>query len=255
MEKLSVTIITRNEEKNLERCLNALQGVADEIVVVDSFSTDRTVEICRRYGCKVTSREFPGFGAQRQYAAGLTSHRYVMSLDADEVIDEQLRQTLIRLKERGFEHRAYAVTVRNYFCGSEVRHSGYEPVALVRLFNKSYAKWNLNEVADSIDYPDGVVPGRLEGSIHHYRCSSVEEFHKKESRIASLSARRLAASGVCVNAVSAHMRALWQFLRCHAAQLAWMDGANGRIIAARRYKTTYDAYRMARRIIKEGCPD
>ena len=88
MEKISATIITRNEENNLERCLNALTGVADEIIVVDSYSTDRTVEICRHFGCHITRREFQGFGSQRQYAAGLAQHNFILSIDADEVIDE-----------------------------------------------------------------------------------------------------------------------------------------------------------------------
>ncbi len=87
MEPLSATIITFNEEANIERCLNSLVGVVSEIIVVDSHSTDATLDICRRYGCRITVRDFEGFGSQRQYATGLTTSRHVLSIDADEVSD------------------------------------------------------------------------------------------------------------------------------------------------------------------------
>ena len=114
MTMLSATIITRNEERNIERCLNSLIGVADEIIVVDSMSTDSTADICRRYGAKVTERQFAGYGSQRQYAASLAGGRYVLSIDADEVLTEELRRNLLELKRKGFEHRMYCFRVVNY---------------------------------------------------------------------------------------------------------------------------------------------
>lgn len=251
MDKLSVTIITRNEERNLERCLNALNGLADEVVVVDSYSTDATVEICRRYGCRVVQREFRGFGAQRQYATGLTSNTYVLSLDADEVIDEQLRGAIMAMKREGFAHRVYSVEVINYFCGCPVRHSGLEPTRYVRLFNKRYANWDLRHVSDTVSYPAGVIPEMLPGSIHHYRCASMEEFNKKENRIASLQARALARTGGSISPVTPLMLAVWQYVKCQLIHKAWLDGSNGHAIARRRSKTVFEAYRMARHLIHE----
>lgn len=251
MEQISATIITRNEERNIERCLNALQGVADEIVVVDSYSNDRTLEICHRYGCKITSREFQGFGSQRQYAAGLTSHKYVLSVDADEVLDEDLRRCLMQMKTEGFKHRVYAMQVHNYFCGRPVRHSGLEPTRHVRLFNKRYANWNLRDVSDRVSYPDSVTPAPLPGSIHHYRCCDIEEFVRKENRIAALRAKVLATGNSSIGPLTPHMRAGIEYLKSHLIDLAWLDGSTGHIIANRRYKTTYEAYHMARHIILE----
>lgn len=251
MDRLSATIITRNEEKNIERCLKALKGVADEIIVVDSYSTDHTLEICRRYGCKITSREFQGFGSQRQYATGLTTNSYVLSIDADEVIDEEMRNFLIGLKQRGFDHRVYMARVRNYFCGLPLEHSGFKPAWKVRLFNKRYANWNLRDVSDKVTYPDSVMPFRLPGAIHHYRCDSLNEFYKKENRIAALEARVIAASGKSVGTFAPHFKAIRQYLYCHLCAQAWLDGRAGFVIAIRRAKTTFEAYRMARRIIGE----
>lgn len=251
MEQLSVTIITRNEERNLERCLNALQGIADEIVVVDSYSTDRTVDICHRYGCKVTLREFQGFGSQRQYAVGLTTHRYVLCIDADEVLDEELRAHIMRLKAEGFGHRVYKVTIQNYFCGRPLAHSGFEPSQCVRLFNKRYANWNLRDVSDMVSYPDSVVAENLPGAIHHYRCSTVDEFFRKENRIASLEAKVLAAKAASISPLTPRLMATWQYVKSHVLHHAWLDGSHGFTIARRRAKTTYEAYRMARHLISE----
>lgn len=252
MQHISATIITRNEAHNLERCLKALEGVADEVVVVDSYSTDATVEIARRYGCRVSSREFHGFGSQRQYAAGLTKHSYVLSIDADEMLDERLRQSLIELKERGFDHRVYAITVQTYFCGEALAHSGYEPESRVRLFNKRYANWNLHDVGDSVTYPDSVMPAKVEGAIHHYRCSSLEEFNLKENRIAALRSKVIAASAGSVGSLTPWLRAAADYLHAHLADKAWLDGPTGLRIAARRAKTTLEAYRMARKILLEA---
>lgn len=252
MHKISVTILTRNEEHNIERCLNALHGLADEVVVVDSFSTDATVEICNRYGCRVFQREFRGFGAQRQYAASLTSHQFILSLDADEVIDEELRTALIAMKAKGFEHRVYAVKVVNYLCGRPMRHSGLEPTEYVRLFNKRYAAWNPMHVADSVTCPDGVMPQLLPGSIHHFRCSTIGELERKENRIAALQAQKLAGEGYSISPVTPVLMASWHYLRCQVAHMAWLDGARGHAIARRRFKTTLAAYRMARHLIRDA---
>lgn len=108
MSKISATILTYNEENRIEACLQSLEGIADEIVVVDSGSTDRTVEICSKHGCRVTVREFRGYGAQRQYATSLTTHAYVLSVDADEVVSPALRHSLLKLKRMGFRTGATA---------------------------------------------------------------------------------------------------------------------------------------------------
>ena len=251
MDLISATIITRNEEENLERCLNALKGVVDEIIVVDSYSTDRTLDICRRYDCKITQREFRGFGSQRQYATSLTSHKYVLSIDADEVLSEDLRNHIIELKNKGFEHRVYSVKIFNYFCGHPVKHSGYEPEAQVRLFNKRYANWNLRDFSDKVSFSDSVNPSMLSGTIHHYRCATLDEFHRKENRLAALKAKVLAAANKSINPITPVFKAGMEYLRCYLRDFAWLDGKHGVMIAQRRCRTTYEAYRMARDITKE----
>lgn len=101
MEKISATILALNEEHRIAACLESLRDIAEEIIVVDSGSTDRTVEICRQYGCRVTMRQFDGFGAQRQYATSLTSHQHVLSIDADEVLSPALREAYSLSRKKG----------------------------------------------------------------------------------------------------------------------------------------------------------
>lgn len=110
MNKISATILAFNEERHIGACLESLREVADEIIVVDSGSTDRTVEICNDFGCKVRTRKFDGFGAQRQYATSLTTHQYVLSIDADELLSPALQESIKQLKKENFGHRVYSIS-------------------------------------------------------------------------------------------------------------------------------------------------
>lgn len=252
MDILSATIITHNEACNIERCLNSLIGIADDIVVVDAFSNDATVEICRRYGASVTQRHFTGYGSQRQYAASLAPARYVLSIDADEVLSEELRENIIALKERGFAHRMYCFRVINYICGRPVRRSGMEPRLQTRLFDKRYATWDLLDVGERLSYPGSVRPEPIAGDMYHYRSADADELMFKEMRNARMRGRVLAAAGISAPAPMQWLRAASSYLYCHLRQGALLDGIAGRAIARARFNATLMAYRTARKIRKEG---
>jgi len=249
---ISAAIITHNEARNIERCLNSLIGVADEIIVVDSHSTDSTVDICRRYSAQVSSRSFDGYGPQRQYAAGLTHGSYVLSIDADEILTDDLRRNIINLKRTGFTHRMYAFRVVHYVCGHPMRGSGMQPDIQTRLFDKRYASWNLIDVDERITYPGGINPFVIAGEMHHYRCNEFDELVFKEIRNAELRGRVLASAGINASAAICWLHAACAFMRCHLNQGAFLDGTFGRSIARLRYKTTLVAYRKAHRIAVEG---
>lgn len=249
MSKISATVLTLNAGATLQACLKSLSRVADEIVVVDSYSTDNTLDICRSYGCKVKQRPFSGFGSQRQYALSLTTHSYVLSVDADEVLSDELCQAILRLKESPMEHRVYSLRVVQYFCGRPMTHSGWEPDMEIRLFNKRFATWNLLDLSERVSFPDTLTPYPMEGCIHHYRCATVSEFETKENRRASISARNIAATGRSINRFTPRLRALGAFLDCYLMHSAWRDGRPGHSIARRRFRTTLLAYNMARQIM------
>lgn len=246
MERISATIITYNEAHRIEACLDSLDGVADEIVVVDSFSSDGTPELCRARGCKVTSRKFTGYGIQRQYATSLASHRYVLAIDADEVLSPALRRSLIALKEKGPDHRVYNIPRLNFFCGNPVHHCGWYPDPHIRLFDKRFANWNLSDVGERVEVPEGVEPALLEGDILHYRCTTVREFRATQNRhaaIASRSARLTRPYGF----LTPWLRGIARFLRCYVAEGGMLDGAAGRAISRQHLNSTLLAYKLARR--------
>lgn len=250
MTNITATVITHNEQRNIERCLNALIGVADEIVVVDSNSTDSTVEICSRYGCRIASRPFSGYGSQRQFATSLATHRYILSIDADEVLSEDLRQAIIDLKtgDKLPAHRMYGLRMVSYVCGRPVNHSGFGPHHEVRLFDKRYAMWDLRDVGERVSHSDSVVPAILPGCIHHYRCHSIDELRYKELRHAAIKARVLAAGQNSIGILTPWLKAVRAFFHCHLSQGALLDGREGRRIAAVRYASTLAAYSDARKL-------
>lgn len=248
MSFISATVITRNEAHNIERCLNSLIGVADEIIVVDSHSTDSTVEICQRYGALVTERAFSGFGSQRQFAASLVHGRYVLSIDADEMLDETLRRNLIEIKDKGFIHRMYSFTVVNYVCGRAMAHSGLEPRQEIRLFDRRYANWDLLDVGERLSYAPGINPEPVPGALLHYRCNTYEELEAKEMRHAALRAKLMAAAGIYASEPVCLLRAVASFFHSLVGHGAFLDGKQGFRIALTRMRATLVAFRTARKL-------
>lgn len=242
MDSISATIITKNAADTIERCLCSLMGVADEIIVVDSKSTDGTLDICRRYGCKITQREFEGFGSQRQYAVGLATYNYILSIDADEVLSEEARQSILKVKAENFPNKLYSLRVVSYFCGKPMKHSGWKPTQEVRFFNRRYAHWDLLDIDEGITYSDSRIVHPLQGDILHYRCVSVDEFDQKEERRANIMSRVIMARGH--RTFSPTLLAGWQYFYCLIRQGAWLDGKAGRIISSRRFRTVRRAYSL-----------
>ncbi len=250
MGKISATILTYNEEKRIEPCLESLRGIADEIIVIDSFSTDSTVDICKRYGCKVTQRRLAGYGAQRQYATSLTSHSYVLSIDADEVLSPALRTSLLRLKEEGFNHRVYAFSRLNFYCGQPVKHCGWYPDTQIRLFDKRYANWNLHDVAEKVIFRDSVAPEHVDGDILHYRCDTPAEYSETLTNHAGIRAKVIATQRRRVGRLRPLLAGAGEFMRCYIKEGGILDGTIGRDIAREQFRSTLLAYKAARKYLK-----
>lgn len=251
MEKISATVIALNEEGRIEACLDSLHGVADEIVVVDSLSADRTAQICRERGCKVSSREFDGYGAQRQYATSLTSHRFVLSIDADEVLSPALRQSLLRLKAEGFAHRVYSMSRLNFYCGYPVRHCGWYPDRQIRLFDKRYANWNLRDVGEKVIFRDSVCPEELDGDILHYRCDTRAQFREVVDRHAAIRARVLATRHSSIGPLAPYVNGLKAWWRTYVSEGGMLEGSAGREIAAESYRGAFLSWMAARRLLAQ----
>ncbi|MCM1482926.1 MAG: glycosyltransferase family 2 protein [Muribaculaceae bacterium] len=251
MRSITATILTYNEENRIEACLKSLAGVADEIIVVDSYSTDSTVDICRRYGCRVTQRQLRGYGAQRQYATSLATHSYILALDADEVLSPALARSIMDLKKTGFTHRIYALSRLNFYCGRPVRHCGWYPDVQIRLFDKRYANWNLRDVQERVIFRDSVRPSLIDGDILHYRCDSPVEYARTERRHAALKAKVIAASGKRVGICAPMYHGLKEFVKCYFGSRGFSDGLTGLAISRERFTCTRLAWKAAKRINRQ----
>lgn len=251
MQSISATILTHNEESQIGRCLRSLQGVADEIVVVDSYSTDRTLELCQQAGCKVSQRKFMGFGPARQYATSLTTHPYILTIDADEELSEELRQSIIALKEQGLTHRVYAMLRRNLWGEQHVRHGGWENDVRIRLFNKRYANWDLRSVEETVVFPDTLRPCLLEGELIHYRCDSAHGLRRKEMRHAMLKAKVLETQRDSIGALEPLINGIEAFIASYALRGGYREGLRGWHIARCAFLCSHAAYSRARRKLRE----
>lgn len=171
-QSVSVTIITLNEEKNLPRCLESVKNFADEMVIVDSGSTDRTVEIAKKYGAKIYERKFDNYGNQKNYAVNKANSKWILSLDADEVVTKELAKE-IREIIKNSEYNGYLVPRRNILLGKEIKYTRWSPDTHIWLWRKGKGRWK-GEVHEEV-VVEGEV-GRLNNAKIHYQYETVSEF-------------------------------------------------------------------------------
>ena len=173
MTPVSVVVITFNEEKNIARCLDSVKDIADEIVIVDSFSKDRTKEICLSYGAKFIEHKFDGHIEQKNFAITQAKYPHILSLDADEALDEQLKKSILTAKENFILDGYYMNRLTNY-CGHWVRHSGWYPDTKLRLWDSRKGHWAGINPHDKYELTSGDSnTGKLNGDILHYSYYSV----------------------------------------------------------------------------------
>ena len=248
MDYISATIITYNEASRISDCLESLRigRLVDEIIVVDSGSTDNTAEICRKAGCRVVVRPFRGYGIQRQYATSLTSNNYILAIDADECLSDELADTLMHIKELGFEHRVYAMPTLEYIMGRQV-HAEPAGKSPIRLFNKRYAQWNLDDVGERVTFPNSLQPELLKGHLMHRRARTAKELYDKELHKSVISARIHCSTVGKVGRATPQLKALKAFCHQYFGNKGFMDGKTGYVIAVTKARAVKNAFAMMRK--------
>ncbi|MFM6935613.1 MAG: glycosyltransferase family 2 protein, partial [Flavobacteriales bacterium] len=176
--KITGVIITFNEERNIERCLLSLKAVCDEILVLDSFSTDRTEEICRKNQVKFIQHAFDGHIQQKNRAMQLAETEWVLSLDADEALTKELEVAILNIKENPI-YQAYAFNRLTNYCGHWVKHSGWYPDTKTRLVQKNLARWTGVNPHDRLELTDGGKVQTLKGDLLHFSYYSKEDHFKQ----------------------------------------------------------------------------
>lgn len=237
---LSIILITRNEAANLPDCLASLGDLAAEIVVVDSGSTDRTIDIARTAGARIIETSaWPGFGPQKNLALDAATCDWVLSLDADERLTEALRAQIGAAIDAG-KFDGYSIPRLSYFCGKPVRHCGWYPDHVLRLFKRGTARFSDKLVHESV-ISNGPV-GKLSSPMLHYSYRDRHDVERKVQSYSEAGARQMQSRGRQASRMSALIHGAWAFLRTYFFQAGLLDGATGFHIAVMNMRASYGKY-------------
>lgn len=228
-DMISAVIITNNEEKNIGRCLESLQEVVNEVIVVDSGSTDRTKEICQSYGVIWVEHPWLGYGGQKNFGNSHASNPYILSMDADEALSSELRSSISSISSS--LTGAYSMNRRTNYCGKWINHSGWYPDRKIRLFPKSDAIWDLAKVHERLELSSGCKVEQLAGDILHYSYYTVAEHRARQEYYVGLQARALLESKKEPGFWELWVKPAYTFFRIFFIRGGWMDGAAGWKIA------------------------
>jgi glycosyltransferase involved in cell wall biosynthesis len=241
--KISATLITFNEQKNIARAIESLR-CCDEVVVVDSGSVDRTVEIAGRLGARVVEHPWSGYARQKNFAAENAAHDWIFSLDADESLSEALEGEIWQLKKSGPRFDAYTMPRLAQYLGRWILHSGWYPDRKVRLYDRRKGRWTGSYVHESVQV-DGVV-GHLEANLLHYTCDSLSQHLETMNRYTTLAAEQLVSENVAIGWGKLLLDPPWTFLRTYFLQLGFLDGTEGLAIAYMAALYNFVKYAKAR---------
>jgi len=250
MPTLSAILITRNEEVNLEDCLASLDGLATQIVVVDTQSTDRTLVIAQRYGALISSPpDWPGFGPQKNRALDLASEDWVLSLDADERLTPELRAEIKCMLDKP-QTDCYAIPRLSWYCGRFMRHSGWTPDYVDRLFKRGSARFSSDLVHERLISKGPVL--KLKNQMLHYSFMNLAQVQEKMERYSTASAQQAFAKGKTASPLKAILHGAWSFFRTYILRAGFLDGPQGFSLALANAKGSYLRYIKLWRLIKKS---
>jgi glycosyltransferase involved in cell wall biosynthesis len=246
MTKLSVVIITLNEERNIGRCLQSVKDIADEMLVVDSFSTDRTREICESFGAKFIAVKWKGYSGQKNHGNRLAAHDWILSVDADEALSDELRSAIVEWKKSPVPAFARFNRLTNY-CGKWIRYCGWYPDQKLRIFNRKLALWE-GEVHEKLHYDRNIAVTHLKGDLLHYSYYTMEEHIAQTNKFSSIGAKQLVERGKKVHAAKLAISPAVKFFRNYVLKRGFMDGYHGYMICRMAALHTFLKYAKARHL-------
>lgn len=247
MDKLSVIIITLNEERNIGRALDSVLTVADEIIILDSFSTDDTKQICLDKGAQVKDIEWMGYAETKNHGNKLAQFDWILSLDADEALDENLQAQILEAKKGGFEG-VYAINRLTNYCGKWIRHSTWYPDWKVRLFNRKACQWIGQYVHEELEFPEDIEVKRLQGNAYHYSYYTYEDHQERADKYSRLMAKKLYARGKNASWLKYIFSGIGRFITMFVLNLGILDGWKGFMIAYISGKSNMLKYRELRKL-------
>jgi glycosyltransferase involved in cell wall biosynthesis len=238
MEKLSIVIISYNEEQNIGRCIDSVKPVADEIIVLDSYSTDQTVRIAEEKGAIVKQQAFNGYIEKKNDALALASNHYVLSLDADEALDQALQSSILKEKEN-FSAAGYRMNRCTNYCGQFILHGSWYPDRKLRLFDKRIASWGGTNPHDRIELSQDSRIHHLKGDILHYAYKSIADHVAQNNKLSTMAANALFEKGKRTRLLNILVNPFWSFTLSFLIRAGFLDGYFGFIIAVQIAHMTF----------------
>ena len=251
MPTLSVILITRNEEANLADCLASLEGIAQQIVVVDTNSSDRTLDIAKSYGAAIAQPpDWPGFGPQKNRALDLATGEWVLSLDADERLTPALKSEIVTAIHHSAHVDCFAIPRLSWYCGRFIRHSGWNPDYVDRLFKRGSARFSDDLVHERLITSGQVA--KLENPMLHYSFMNYSQVLQKIDRYSTASAEQAFAQGKTSTPLKAVLHGAWSFFRTYFLRAGFLDGPQGFTLAMSNAQGTYYRYVKLWHLIREA---
>ena len=240
MIKLSSVIITFNEERNIGRCIESLVGIADEIVVVDSGSTDKTEAICRSFGVKYIYHTFEGYGEQKNFAVSQANHDIILSLDADESLSEELTKSILAVKENG-TGQAYKMNRMSMYGNKWIRHGNWYPDSKIRLWNRKMGKWGGYNPHDTVVLNKDTKVVQLKGDIlHRWYRNAAESLDKIQLYSEIYSRKNVDKKSSSISTIMIH--SVFAFFKSYIIKRGFLDGYEGLAVAVSVANHTYYKY-------------
>jgi glycosyltransferase involved in cell wall biosynthesis len=226
--RLSAAIISKDEEANIERCLGALAFV-DEVVVVDSGSTDRTVDMCERFGCRIVRTDWMGFGRNKQLAVDSASNDWVLSIDADEEVTPELAREIENTLSADTVKSGYRIRWLSCYLGKWIRHSGWNRRYKTKLFDRTKGGFSKDLLHERVSLAGEV--GKLESVLKHYTYPDLDTVLRKGREYAEMAAEAMYREGRRSSITNAYLHATWTYVKTYFLRLGFLDGAVGHALA------------------------
>lgn len=249
--KVSATIITLNEERNIDRCIASLKEIADEIIVLDSNSTDKTEEICNNYGVRFVKRDWEGYSASKNFLNSLAKYDYILSIDADEAVDAELREAILKAKSES-NPQVYSLNRMTNYCGKWIKHSGWYPDVKARIFPKEGSYWDGEFVHEELIFSSELKIIQLPGHLEHYSYYDFVGHRERADKYSILTAKKMNKAGKKATVLKPYLSGLARFFSMYFIKLGFLDGRMGFKIAQISAQSNVFKYKELRRLNQEN---
>ncbi len=239
---LSVVIITKNEEQYIGESIKSVLDISDDIIIVDSGSTDNTLNICRQHPVNIVETNWEGYGQNKNKGISIAKNEWILSLDADECVDNQLKES-IRHFNGHKKNIVYQINRKNFFLNKHIRYGVWGEDKQRRLFNKNFVFWNNAVVHEELVLPDNTEIKTLKGSLNHYTVKSQQVYRDKLKKYATLSADKYFNKKKKTSIVQLYCSPLFSFIKNYIVKLGFLDGYYGFIVCKLQAEYTYLKYK------------